>query len=380
MPLQQLGYRKPSLRELHRVWNRTRRGKLPLTAPPSVSFSVPLAILHGDPLVVYGGIVPDAPLGPASFLTRERSREPAWFLLSPTWSLENPSLVRSIRRYAVLHRRRHPAHRLIFLGSTETEVELLRAAGEAAFLHNKTTHVSEQLFRPLPDVTVEFDAVYNAQLLPWKRHELAVDIARCAFLYYRSRHGYASTAASEAALIQGHLARAPAHEFLNPFDAKGDPVRLSPTEVNRHLNRAAVGLCLSEAEGAMFACVEYLLAGLPVVTTPSQGGRSFFVDEATCVTAAPNARAVADAVAALRERGWSREEVRERTLRRVRDERGRFAALVRGVYDEAGIREPFVGLWARPSPVVMRWTEGAEVRTRLRAGLADDFGQHEATA
>ncbi len=53
---------------------------------------------------------------------------------------------------------------------------------------------------------------------------------------------------------------------------------LNSWEVARKLNACRVGMCLSETEGAMFAAVEYLLCGLPVVSTPSQGGRDVWFD------------------------------------------------------------------------------------------------------
>lgn len=365
--LEDLGFRRASPRELHDVWMRWRRGKLPLDRAPTDPFPVPLAIVHREPLVVYGGIVPDAPLGPAGLLGRAMRKAPAWFLLSPTWTLEDVAIARRTRRYAILHRWRNRHHRLVFVCSTEEEAALLRARGEATFVHNKTTHVREDVFRPLPGARVEFDAIYNAQLVPWKRHELAVAIPRCAFLFYRSRHAYGSTAASERALVARHLAAAPEHVFLNPYDAAGWPVRFPPEEVNRHLNRAAVGLCLSETEGSMFSCVEYLLAGLPVVTTPNRGGRDFFADGVCCVTAAPEPQAIADAVAAQRERGLAPEEIRERTLERVRRERERFVSLLRDVYARAGVHDGALGAGASGRPFTMTWTLSDDARDQLIA-------------
>ena len=102
-----------------------------------------------------------------------------------------------------------------------------------------------------------------------------------------------------------HAATAPGHVFLNAFDEGGMPIRLPLSEVNRHLNRAGVGLCLSEREGAMFASTEYLLSGLPVVSTPSTGGRHVYYDEEYCWTVPPDPRSVAEAVAALKAKGIS---------------------------------------------------------------------------
>ena len=147
---------------------------------------------------------------------------------------------------------------------------------EAAFFYNKTANLPESIFKPLAGASVEFDAIYNAKLAPWKRHELSLGIERCAFLFYRDR---TEPDAPERTRLSSasHTAEARGHVFINPIDADGFSMRLEPIEVNRHLNRAAVGLCLSKTEGAMFASTEYLLAGLPVVTTPSHGGRDVYL-------------------------------------------------------------------------------------------------------
>ena len=68
--------------------------------------------------------------------------------------------------------------------------------------------------------------------------------------------------------------------------------RVHFTSMYKELSRARVGLCLSEEEGAMFASIEYLLCGLPVVSTPNMGGRDFFFDEKFSQTVDPSEEAV----------------------------------------------------------------------------------------
>lgn len=56
-------------------------------------------------------------------------------------------------------------------------------------------------------------------------------------------------------------------------EAPAPPAFLPPAQVCAALNRGEVGLALSELEGACWASTEYLLCGLPVVSTPCSGGR-----------------------------------------------------------------------------------------------------------
>ncbi|MFI5322346.1 MAG: hypothetical protein ACHQ6U_02155 [Thermodesulfobacteriota bacterium] len=68
-----------------------------------------------------------------------------------------------------------------------------------------------------------------------------------------------------------------AHWFNKPYQ-KNYRV-LTPEEMADALNRCMVGLCLSAEECGMYASVQYMLCGLPVVSTRSKGGRDeFFYD------------------------------------------------------------------------------------------------------
>ena len=58
------------------------------------------------------------------------------------------------------------------------------AQGLPAEFLNKNFTVSEQIFRPLDGVEVEFDAIYNARFVPEKRHELAALVPRVAYVTY----------------------------------------------------------------------------------------------------------------------------------------------------------------------------------------------------
>ena len=294
------GYRPPSAIELFRILLRRARKQWRGHWAPAASPVIQASLLSGDPLVSCSGMS-TLQMGVPGLLPRLPRRHRGWFLLSPTWSIEHEGDAREIRARAVVHRLRQPRHSLIFMCNTPVEVDELRRHGEAAFFHNKTSAVSEETFRPLDGVSVEFDAVYNAQLAPFKRHGLALGIERCAFLFYRASMGL-SARQFETEVIARHTRQAPGHIFINPIDEDGKPMLLASAEVNLHLNRAAVGLCLSESEGPMFASTEYLLAGLPVVTTPSRGGRDVYLDDEFCLTVPPDPRAVATAVAALKAR------------------------------------------------------------------------------
>lgn len=340
MLVNDLGYRVPGMKEVTDCVSRSFEDQFAPRYRLDATFKLPAAVLSTAPLISFSGIVPDSPLGVAGLCPPVNSEAPRWFLLSPTWSIETEKDAIILRINAVLHRLRCPSDQFVFVCNTRREMELLHLVGEAAVHINKTCGVSEQVYRPLAGMRPEFSAIYNAQLALWKRHELTLDIESCLFIFYRGSHG-SSTLEQEKALFSRHAEHAPGHRFVNELDSMGKPVRISPEEVNFQLNKARVGLCLSEIEGAMYSSVEYLLAGLPVVTTPSKGGRDTYFDDHYCITAEPNAADVNEAVNTLIARDIARQEVRDRTLQKLKADRKLFVVLLNDISSDAGSARHF---------------------------------------
>jgi hypothetical protein len=124
----------------------------------------------------------------------------------------------------------------------------------------------------------------------------------------------------------------------------------------------------------MFASTEYLLAGLPVVTTPSRGGRAVYHDAEYCLTVPPDPRLVAEAVQALKARGISRAYIRDRTLQRLERDRERFMALLNSILEEGGSAKRFAGPWPFRKDVTMEWLPPRQALDRADFGIVDGFG------
>ena len=252
-------------------------------------------------------------------LARELRGRPAVFLLLLYWSAESEAAVSVFHREAERFRADFPDHALVFLCNTARERELFRAAGETAFFANHNMLVREDVFRPLTDVSPRFDAVYNAKLAVFKRHSLAALVAQRALVTYVD--GVDMPPAASRAFFRGLALDG--WGVVNPL-VDGLPRPISPEDVNRAYAEARVGLCLSAEEGAMYASVEYMLAGLPVVTTPSRGGREVFIDPEFCTTVEPDPQAVRAAVDGLIAADIPREHIRASTLERLGAHRRQF--------------------------------------------------------
>ena len=95
----------------------------------------------------------------------------------------------------------------------------------------------------------------------------------------------------------------------------------------------------------MFVSVEYLLCGIPVVSTPSIGGRDvFFSDPYTRIVEA-HPEAVAEAVQELKQRKVHPQEIRREVLCRIAEHRRRFLLLLQEIYVREGARFDIDRAW-----------------------------------
>ncbi|MDB2407835.1 glycosyltransferase [Jannaschia sp.] len=153
-----------------------------------------------------------------------------------------------------------------------------------------------------PHLGVEktYDAVYNARANTFKRHELTASVESKIFVCYDWKHQDLD---------------------LEELDPKQIYRNLKGKEVARTVQQAQAGLMLSEVEGACYASLEYLLCGMPVVSTPSLGGRDAYYTEDNAIVCDPTPEAVAQAVDRIVTRrasgAFDPEEIRQGALVRM---------------------------------------------------------------
>lgn len=238
-----------------------------------------------------------------------------------------------IARVVAAHRQRFPGHTLTFLANNAAQTSVYEAAGLPHLHVNQNAYVDETVFTVKEDEEREFDAVYNAFSAPFKRHHLAHAVERLALVTYvrgTESEGY----------FRDHTAAMPGARWLNfpPGPPELAAYRsIPPRELAVWLNRARVGLCLSAREGAMFASMEYLLCGLPVVTTRSSGGRDVFFDPEHTLTVDDDAQAVAQGVREMAARRIDPHAVRVRALGKVGEHRRRLVAFIAACAAREGV-------------------------------------------
>lgn len=280
----------------------------------------PIALLSCDPPIILSGLAYKNWLGIAPAVGRIFGNRDIGILIYPTWSIEDDCRIAMIRAAYKQHRRQYPQHIITYMCNTEREFEMLSVAGVPAVFLNKNFIVSELIFCPIA-TEKKFDAIYNARFVPEKRHELCAEVPSVGYVGYIAETEHHRL--EQRTILENLKSLAPEHLILNPLSDEM-PVHINHRHVNAFLNQASVGLCLSEVEGANYASIEYLLAGLGVVSTPSQGGRDIYFDSEYCIVCAPHPRAVRDAVASLISRNIPQEYIRTKSLQKVVAARGRF--------------------------------------------------------
>ncbi len=268
-------------------------------------------------------------------LFRALGRRPIHALFSFWWTLEPAQILafdqRTGRRFPQVHRH--------YLANTSADADALRAAGLDAHFINHNAFVDEHLFAPRP-AEARYDAVYDAVLAPYKRHALAAAVPRLALI------GGVHPDPAHLPYARALQELLPGAAWLNaPLTPQAR--QLSSAEVARTLNQARCGLCLSAAEGAMYASIQYLLAGLPVVTTPSLGGRDAFFHPSFTYVSAPEPAAVAAQVARALAAHHDPAAIRATTLAEIHRHRERFCRLGQSIYAEAGVSANFTADFAR---------------------------------
>jgi glycosyltransferase involved in cell wall biosynthesis len=302
--------------------------------------SLPGYLIARDPLIVWGPNQPGRNAGPASVLADIVGNRRTYFLFALSATRESDAALAGDVAEVERLRACHPQHRHIVLCNTRREVERFKERGVPAILCSALSFVDETRFVIEPEARKEYDAIYNASLTPVKRHELCRDVRSLALIYHWHAHGKGDPVPE---VLAAYRERFPEAHFVN--DESGRYQRLDSDSIRHWINRARVGLCLSAREGAMLATMEYLLCGVPVVSTPSIGGRDRVLDARYSLVVEPDPTAVAAAVRTLAARPNDPVAIRHAACDAMRNDRLRLLRLIESIYREEALRFPADAAW-----------------------------------
>jgi hypothetical protein len=221
----------------------------------------------------------------------------------------------------------------LFLNSTkEYRCARRELRGINCLLVSKNCFIDENTFRITADPKI-YAAVLNAGPWAYKRHHLSREVRDIARLFGHWEYRSEQRTSSILSCIRDNSLEYRYANIDHSIWDRGELVKI--------LNQCRTGLCLSRREGQCQASSEYLLCGLPVVSTPSEGGRDYWYNDDNSVICdddpAAVARGVELAIRRLDSGDFDPREIRKDHVRRSVLERKKFSAQVQRALDHEGI-------------------------------------------
>lgn len=203
---------------------------------------------------------------------------------------------------------------------------------------NQNIVLDESIYEVQTSWSERSGAIINSRMLPFKRLELAAKVSNLSVITC----GWRKDGNEYQARVQESLSHA---NWLNISD-DGKYGKLSESEITSALNQKKVGLIFSKREGACFAATEFLLCGLPVISTPSVGGRDAFFNQSNSRIVAADESEIAAKVDELYSSDTEPTTIRNSALKIILEHRQRFCRLVDTISDGYGVRRSFSKEWS----------------------------------
>lgn len=258
-----------------------------------------------------------------------------YILKSNPWIPRNKKQAKELRDETKLLNKKYKNIDFVYLCNEASESEILKQEGLSAYYCNQNCFLDETIYKPQYDAEKKFDAIYDAQIVPYKRHDLAIQVKNLAL------NGYISSITENIEYTnyvrENFLNH---HWFQNPFISK-DKAKFEETEVCDFINQCKVGLCLSSAEGGMYASAQYLLCGLPVVTTKNIGGRNTFFHSDYALEVDEKPALVQEAVKDLIQRKINPQFIRQKAVNIQKEHRQFFFNIINQIYASNGLNKEF---------------------------------------
>ena len=211
-----------------------------------------------------------------------------------------------------------------WLANTLEQVDHAVSEGFNAIYCNQNAFINEDVFN-IQDTEKKYDLVMNIRPEIVKRPWLAMKNTNIA-------------------IIQGiNYSKVNFWDLNQLHPVYMNQQRISKDEVVMVLNSSYVGGMFSEKEGACFASSEYLLCGLPVVSTASQGGRDIWYNDYNSMIVEPHEDAVLEGtkllVSRVKEKKILPQEIRQQHLELSYQHRARLIELLGLMADRLNLKD-----------------------------------------
>ena len=227
---------------------------------------------------------------------------------------------RHLKKQIVQLGKMYPGLEIVFLVNSEEEKSIFNSLEIESYFVPNNCHQREDIFEVIPGLDKKYNAVMNARMARWKRIELGNKIDNIALITIQDDEKYLRE--------MRELFRSsywPNYERDNKYSY------LSRDKINTILNESYVGLIFSEIEGNNRATIEYLMSGIPVVSTKSKGGRDYFITPECGRIVEANENAIVTAVEELKSLEFDPFQIRKLTMDKIFKHRNVFIQIVEKV-------------------------------------------------
>lgn len=247
------------------------------------------------------------------------------------------------------HKAGFPNHKIIFLCNTRYELFLAKCLGLPSVYCNQNCLIDEDVFKVKNSITKKYNAIYNARICQQKRQHLLKDVDNLALivgpnltlsdidLIYKRQ----IWETIPGAIVVNDRKKKELSQFSEDYKFP----QLVGDDVCKELNQARVGVILSREEGACYASAEYLLCGLPVVTTYNIGGRDVFLNGEYTRKVDANSTAISSAINDLIAKNYDPNFIRNETLNKFIPHRNRFMNLINQIFLENNKEVNLADFW-----------------------------------
>lgn len=218
------------------------------------------------------------------------------------------------------------SERVIILSNTIEDLEIFHSLGMTrSFFCNQNCWIDYELFYH-KKMDKMYDMVMNSR--PEKG----------------TKRPYLADKVDNLAIIRGALVRHSDYWPLEQLNPKYiNKQRLTPTEVVNILNSAYCGGIFSYKEGACYSSSEYLLCGLPVISTKSLGGRDFWYNSNNSIIVDDDVDSVKDgvntAIENIKNGIWLPEKIRQNHVDVSNQLRDDFVSKLHSIFIENNINQ-----------------------------------------
>ena len=203
-----------------------------------------------------------------------------------------------------------------FMYNSPQEMENFAEKGFQGDVINQNAWLDEKAIAQHLGKEKIYDGIYVDFNKKSKRPQLAAQLSALA-LVTKTNHGKA-------------FADTPPYKYLNEQ-------QLSEAEMWEKINQSHCGLVLSEEEGACQTSSEYLLCGIPVVSTSSLGGRDVWYNEHNSIICEATPEAVASAVEKFVQNPPDAQRIRQQHIEQAQEYRDKFIQVVADVFKRFGV-------------------------------------------